>query len=298
MVLCLLFLVRGVFYFMKKISLVFGLLVLCLLSSCKPNTTSDSFVLNIQAPAFSGYICGVKGSETFLQLPIFVPDESNFSLNGVNQISLTGDKISFSCSNYLLSPFTESEYEGYKFATLSFRVLLEESGEFVVDKLKISSSENSAIELNLGKITLDILDHQVPQTDYLSMSQFFISQAKPSSFRISYTNNTDKDIRIETFTYPSDVCSEIKIEKYDDFELSTKETDFIIPPREEKTFLITFEFDDKFIENEGKFFYFLPFVVYEIDDTQFTMPGQIQATVVQTPFTEAVVSEIVNKKSE
>ena len=86
------------------------------------------------------------------------------------------------------------------------------------------------------------------------MSQFFVNQAEPSTLRISYTNNTNEPITINNFSYPSDICTGVEIEKYSDFELSTKENDLIIPPTEEKTFVVTFDFDSDFINNEGQFY--------------------------------------------
>ena len=279
--------------FNEKNAVLLILLILCLLSSCTLSSTSDTAYQIIKAPAFSGYICGYKGSETFLQLPIFIPNDKDLSANEINRITLSGDDAEFSCSDYRLSSFTESQNSDYKFSTLSFRVLLEESGKFSVSKLHISFSDGSKTELSLGKIDFDIQENQALQTEFLSMRQFFVNQTSPSTLRVSYFNNTDKDISITNFTYPSDVCSGIEIERYDDFELSIKEEGLIIPPKEEKTFLITFDFEKDFIENEGRFFYFLPFIKYEIDNSQIVMPGQTQATVVQIPFNETVVSEIV-----
>ena len=202
-----------------------------------------------------------------------------------------GNGFTFPCSNYRLSSFTKSQYKDYQFATLSFRVLLKESGEFEVNKLNISFLGNFVTELDLGEIILDIRNNQVSQTEYISMSQFFVSQAETSTLRISYVNNTNKNISIEDFTYPSDNCNGIFIEKYSDFDLSSKEENLNIPPKEEKTFLVTFDFENEFVETEGRFFYFLPFVIYKVDDTRMMMPGQTQATVVQSPFDENTIKK-------
>lgn len=292
---------EGGILFMKKFTILFGVLVLCFLTACKPNAVPDSTAApeeggpNLKAPAFSGYVCGYQGSTTLLQLPVFLPEDEDFSLNGVTAMEISGDGVSFPCSSYSLSSFTECNYDGYKTATLNFNVSLEESGEFAVNKLSITSfSENFTVELDLGRIVLDIREEQEPQTGDLSMRQFWVNQIDPSSLAITYMNHTDQEISIESFTYPSDICSGVKIEKYDDFELTAKEEGLTIPPQEEKTFLVTFEFEDNFAENEGKFFYLLPFVAYEIEGEQRIMPAQTQATVVQTPFTETVMSEILN----
>ena len=286
---------------MKKFTILFGVLVLCFLTACKPNAVPDSTAApeeggpNLKAPAFSGYVCGYQGSTTLLQLPVFLPEDEDFSLNGVTAMEISGDGVSFPCSRYSLSSFTECNYDGYKTATLTFDMPLEESGKFAVNKLSITSfSENFTVELDLGRIVLDIRKEQEPQTGDLSMSQFWGKDTDPSKLRISYVNHTDQEISIEGFTYPSDICSGVKIEKYDDFELTAKEEGLTIPPQEEKTFLVTFEFEDNFAENEGKFFYLLPFVAYEIEGEQRIMPAQIQATVSEAFLSETAVAEIVN----
>lgn len=156
----------------------------------------DSIYSNIKAPAFSGYICGYEGSKTFLQLPIFIQTDSELSINEITNISLTGDKVTFPCSDYSLSSFTESKYDGYKFATLSFRMSLEKRGNFQLSKINIVFSDQSEAQLNLGEINLDIRANQAPEIEYLSMSQFFVNQAEPSTLRISYTNNTNEPITI------------------------------------------------------------------------------------------------------
>lgn len=156
------------------------------------------------------------------------------------------------------------------------------------------SSVQSEAQLNLGEINLDIRANQAPEIEYLSMSQFFVNQAEPSTLRISYTNNTNEPITINNFSYPSDICTGVEIEKYSDFELSTKENDLIIPPTEEKTFVVTFDFDSDFINNEGQFYYFLPFVEYKINNTEVVIPGQTQATIVQIPFSEKIIKKIIN----
>lgn len=280
----------------KRILLALFLIVLSLLSACRkdPSAYGDSIYSNIKAPAFSGYICGYEGSKTFLQLPIFIQTDSELSINEITNISLTGDKVTFPCSDYSLSSFTESKYDGYKFATLSFRTSLEKKGNFQLSKINIVFSDQSEAQLNLGEINLDIRANQAPEIEYLSMSQFFVNQAEPSTLRISYTNNTNEPITINNFSYPSDICTGVEIEKYSDFELSTKENDLIIPPTEEKTFVVTFDFDSDFINNEGQFYYFLPFVEYKINNTEVVIPGQTQATIVQIPFSEKIIKKIIN----
>lgn len=279
----------------KKLFFLFGV-ILCLLSACKNKIEmNDEVLTNIKSPDFSGYICGYEGDETFIQLPIFIPIENDVLINDITKIVLSGDEVALSCSDYKLSSFTESKYDGYKFATLSFRILLAEKGNFSVNKLIISFSEKSTLVLNLGEIDLDIRENQAPKTEYLSMRQFFVNQVEPSTLRISYANNTNEPISIISFSYPTDICSGIQIEKYSDFELSSKEEDLIIPPNEEKTFVVTFDFESEFIDNHGQFFYFLPFVEYEIDNTQVIIPGQTQATVVQAPFSEETIKNLLIK---
>lgn len=280
----------------KRFLLVLILLILGLLRACGKDFSvyDDGNYSNIKAPAFSGYICGYEGSKTFLQLPIFIQTDSDLSINQITSISLSGDKVSFPCSDYSLSSFIESKNDGYKFATLSFRILLEERGNFQLSKIKIVFSNHSEVQLRLGKITLDIRANETPEFEYLSMSQFFLNQAEPSTLRISYTNNTNKPIIINNFSYPSDICTGVEIAKYNDFELSAKENDLIIPPTEEKTFVVTFDFDSGFINNEGRFYYFLPFVEYTIDDKEVMIQAQTQATIVQIPFSEKIIEEIMD----
>lgn len=286
---------KGCFGLMRKKLFFLFWAMLCFLSACgNKNATYDEFGYSIKSPDFSGYICGYEGSETFIQLPIFIPIENDLLVNDITKIVLSGDEVALSCSDYKLSSFTESKYDGYKFSTLSFRVLLAEKGNFSVNKLSISLSGKSTTELNLGKIDFDIRENQAPKMEYLSMSQFFINQEEPSTLRISYVNNTNEPISIKSFSYPTDICSGIEIEKYSDFELSSKEESLIIPPKEEKTFVVTFDFESEFIDNYGHFFYFLPFVEYEIDNTQVIIPGQTQATVVQAPFSEEAIKRFIN----
>lgn len=73
---------------------------------------------------------------------------------------------------------------------------LEKKGNFQLSKINIVFSDQSEAQLNLGEINLDIRANQAPEIEYLSMSQFFVNQAEPSTLRISYTNNTNEPITI------------------------------------------------------------------------------------------------------
>ncbi len=288
---------------MKKFGIV---LILLLFTACgQKSYDKTSSVNDIKTPPFGGYVCGFRGDTTFLQFPIFIPD--GISKNSIVKIILSGDK-EFSCSRYNFSTFSRSKYEGYMFSILSFRVIFPEAGDFCVDKLNIFFEDEKSIELKLGKIFFDIRENESP-AEYLSVRSFLINDSKLSELNISYVNNTDKPIIIENFSYPEDVCSNVKIEKFDKFgarfELPPEgdgysrpkeriaEKGLVVPPHSEKAFIATFDFDAGFANNEGRFFYFLPFVEYKIDNEHIIMPAQIQATVIQPTFTEEVVKSFI-----
>lgn len=286
---------------MKKIlcALLILLSSFLLLSSCASHKNEKEKGIKIAAPPFNGYICGFEDDTTFLQLPLFVAITDNFTLSDIENIALVGDSVSLPCSQYRLSDFYNSKLDTYKFATLSFHVHLKEIGQYSVNKIIISSPKKTEITLSLGTINFDIRKNPVPdyQDKYLSMSQFFVNQTFISPLRISYINNYDEPICIKRFTYPKPICRGVKIDKYLDFDLSSKESDCKILPNDEKTFVVNFDFLDDF-NREKIFYYFLPFVIFEIGQTEYIMPAQTQATVIQAPFTAEIVKTFTTNFNE
>lgn len=248
---------------------------------------------NVKPVPFDGYICGYENEKTFLQLPIFCHQNDNVDINNISSIVLYGDR-EFFCTNYLLSSFQNSEVEEYKLATLSFKVQLSEKGVFVFDHLKINLNDGKVIEWQLGNIEITVIDNN-NFDDILSMTQFIVNQSDITNFRISYTNNTDDDIIIDKIYYPNDLFEGLQINIYTDFQLTSRESEMIIPPHEERTFLIS-------LGNEGEsgnlFYYILPFIYFEYDDSIIQMPAQTQATIVQAPFTKEFILDLMESVHE
>ena len=263
--------------------------------SCSIDETQKEMLnyTNIKPVPFNGYICGYKNSETYIQLPFFLPKNENISVTDITKISLSNKEQNFSCKDYRFSSYRRSKIEGYKISTLSFRVNLSEEGTFLFNSLKIYLNDGRELSWKLGDIEISVVKETPLLSEQLSMRKFIINQSQALTYKVSYMNNTDRDILIKSFSYPNNLCNGSELQKYKDFGLKEPETGLNIPPHEERTFLVAFNFEHNFSETKGQFFYMLPFLYYEIVNQQMKMPAQTQATVVQIPFTEEIISSII-----
>lgn len=262
-------------------------------------TTSNAFAktdnqpCNIKALPFSGYICGFENTETFVQLPLLLLEDEKISAANIRSMQLIGEANQLECKDFAISPYTKSEKQGWNLCTLSFRVQLANNGEYKVNTLALQFSDGTQLRCKIGEIEFEVIENKA-QIGNLSMRQFVVNQIEPLQYKISYANNTDEIVTIEDFTYPDDVCTGISITQYADFELKKHEDGYEIPPHETRTFVIKYDFDDRFTKTDGRLFYMLPFVKYSVKDEIFEMPAQTQATVVQELLSESFLNEFVN----
>lgn len=163
-----------------------------------------------------------------------------------------------------------------------------------MDTLNIYKWDDTVLTLKLGEICFEVQPEPELEGKALQMRTFWVNQIEPTEMRITFFNYAEQPVEIKSFSYPKDVCNGAAIEMYTDFDLFAKEDGLTVPPNEERTFLVHFDFTKEFLELEGKFFYLLPFVEYQVGDTVVTMPAQTQATVVQAPFTEPILETILN----
>ncbi len=272
----------------------FMLIVIIVMIKIKSNlfTQSKDDWKNVRAVPFDGYIGGYEYEKTFLQLPIFLPQKETIDIKDVRSIVMCGDK-ELPCTNFQLSNYHNSKVEGYKFATLSFKVQLPEMGGYVFNSLKILLDNEDIIEWKLGSIEIQVIK-KIYSDDILSMSQFIVNQADMNNFKISYINNTEYNIVLDKFLFPDDWLADLQITMYKDFQLKNKEDTLTIPAHEERTFLINT--NSKKDKNEKIFYFVLPFVSYKYNGDIMQMPAQTQATIVQMPFSEEFILELMESK--
>lgn len=276
-------------------ALIMAIALSFVISACgakvEDNTPAE---LSVKAAPFGGYICGYENTETLVQISIFLPVDYELTNNEICRITFSGEGVELSTQDGSLSSRTLSKDERYEFSNFTSRVKLEQAGSYCVDTLNIYKWDDTVLTLKLGEIHFEVQPEPELESEALQMRTFWVNQLEPSVMRITFFNGAEQPAEIKSFSYPKDVCNGAEIEMYTDFDLSAKEEGLTVPPNEERTVLVHFDFTEEFLEDEGKFFYLLPFVEYQLGDTTVTMPAQTQATVVQTPFTEQVLETILN----
>lgn len=245
---------------------------------------------------FSGYLCNYSESNTFLQLPFFIPKEysANTDLSEIIKITLVGADITLNCTDYKISSYKELEHSNSKLGTLSFRMNLPKSGTYYVDNIELTLKSGEKIKKPLDKLTIRTIEKE-EETNHLEMREFIVNQSQGTSFKVSYFNTTSENIEVVNMSFPIDIYSELEIKKYTDFALTTMEDDLIVPPNEERTFTFSFSPTQKYIQAKQHYFYMLPFITYFSDGKMVTATSQTQATIVQTPFTDEIIKNILSQ---
>lgn len=286
---------------MKKRLLVLFLAVTLLCSCTGTPTHSANATAKVVAPAFSGYVCGMEDTETFLQFPILIPEDVELDNSAIRRVVLSGKDVEVETSSPHLFGQTESGVSGYVLATLSFQAKLSASGTYTINKVSIELWEGEAerkegetIVLDLNDLVFEVQPAAATEAELLSNYQFFISSGDLPQLRVTYQNHTDQPITIKGFSYPEDVCTGYTVQKYTDFDTSTAEDGMDVPANSQKTFVVHFNFTQDFLKTDGMFYLFLPFVEYEAAGTTYTMPAQNQSIVVHPALTADVIQSIVN----
>lgn len=92
---------------------------------------------------------------------------------------------------------------------------------------------------------------------------------------------------------------DVSIEKYVDFELTKPEEGLEIPAGEVRTFLFKFTpNDDYFTDDIDHFVFLLPYLYYSDTNFDYKMPAVSQVLVVQPPFTDEYISELLKQNDD
>ncbi len=269
-----------------------------LITSCSSQHNEPDGVMtnweNVKMLPFSGYICGFQNTSTFLQIPLFLPQNDNIDKSSISAVSLLGQEKELICTDYQLSMFRDSSATGYKLTTFSFKAHLPEAGMHHVDRLSIRFNDNTTKEWELGNIEIIVENEELSiDSDILSMREFIVNQTQSYSFKIAYANTSNSDIMIEDFSYPESLYENVHIMKYKDFSLQEAEEGLGIPANSERTFLITFTQKEVLSRSNNQFYFMLPFVFYSANGVRYHQPAQTQATIVQTPVTKEYIVDLM-----
>lgn len=247
---------------------------------------------------FSGYICGLRGTDTFLQLPILCTNEKILDINEISDLKLLGTDITFTCENPSLSTPLRSKMDAILIVTFSFSIKLDQIGEFSVNQLRIEMKNGAAINLELGELIIVVQTDASPEQP-LSMRRFRVNQIDASRLAVSFFNHSNHPISVQGFTFPEKHCSGNQFVQYNGInlvEIGNPIEGSTIQPQTECFFVVDFSFDAEFLSNMGRFYYLLPYVTYEYQGKYYTIPAQTQATVIQAPLTEETIKKIIQSK--
>lgn len=249
---------------------------------------------------FSGYICGTEGSDTFLQIPVFLPGPVNAQLNGFISIQLTGSGSSLRCSPIRFFPTsTYNEKGDYTLTSIELYVELEHAGEYTVDTLSLEFDDGSRIEKKLGEIQFLVEESETPEHP-IYMSQCCLNQMDLDSLRISYTNSSEFPVTIVGLELPDALFGEQSVKAYHgrEFIAEAEVESLTIPAGETHSYEFSLQPNPEYFQEPEPLFLFLPNLIYSVSGQEAKIPAQIQATVIDHPYPPEYVEPLLAAYSQ